>query len=445
MLLTCDNFTLKNNQRKFHPPLGKIGGMKYIMSKETAGKLAVIQGAVDGKYTAMEAARKLNLSVRRIKQLKMAFREQGVGALIHGNSGRHPTNYTDEKIREQIIALKKSEVYNQTNFTHFMELLAERENIRISYTTLSRLLKRAGIVSKRKHRTEGKCFKRRNRRISFGEMLQADASSYDWFGDGKRCALHGFIDDATGRIIALHFCLNECLMGYLETLRQTLTKYGIPLEIYADKAGIFFVNTKKEENWTIDEMLAGKPLDKTQFGTIVEDRLGITMIRAHTPQAKGRIERLWGTLQDRLPVWLTMRNITDMEQANREIYQFIVDYNSKFAIAPEIAESSFVPLGDSLDLDTLLSVRHERVTDNCGCFSFQNFTFQIDCNKPIVRKKIQFLFSEKIGFLAFYENSYYPVSFLGLRKRGAVTHLPDVIKILIQKNYYDDGRLQQAA
>jgi len=191
-------------------------------------------------------------------------------------------------------------------------------------------------------------------------------------------------------------------------------------------------------------MLAGKTLDKTQFGTIVEDRVGITMISAHTPQAKGRIERLWGTLHDRLPIWLALRNITDMEQANRQICQFIVEYNSKFAIDPEITESAFVPLGDLLDLDTLLSVRHERVTDNCGCFSFQNFIFQIDCNKPIVRKKIQFLFSEKIGFLAFYENSYYPVSFLGLRRKGAFPHLGDVIKILIQKNYYDDGRLQKA-
>jgi transposase len=419
--------------------------MKYIMSKETAGKMAVIQGTVDGRYTVTEAARRLNLSTRRIKQLKKAFREQGINAVLHGNSGRHPANYTGEHLRAKIISLKKSDNYSGTNFTHFRELLEEREGIQIGYTALSGILKSAGIVSKRKHKTEGRRFKRRSRRSAIGEMLQADASSYAWFGDGKRCALHGFIDDATGQITALYFCLNECLMGYLEVLRQTLTKYGIPLEIYADKAGIFFVNNKKEENWTIEEMLAGKPLDKTQFGTIVEDRLGVTMISAHTPQAKGRIERLWGTLQDRLPVWLKIQGIAGMEHANRELHRFIADYNKKFAVEPETAESAFVPLGNSYDLDKLLSVRHERVTDNCGCFSFQNFTFQIDCTKPIVKKKIQFLFSEKIGFIAFYANKYYPVSFLGLGKSRAVTHLPDVIKILIQKNYYDDGRLPKAA
>jgi len=418
--------------------------MKYIMSKETTGKLAYIQGAVEGKYTVNEVARKLKLSTRRIKQLKKAFREQGINAVIHGNSGRHPANFTDEKLRAKIINLKRSAVYSQTNFTHFMELLAEQEKIKISYTTLSRILKSDGITSKRKHRTEGKRFKRRERRSSFGEMLQTDASPYDWFGDGNRYALHGFIDDATGQIIALYFCKNECLMGYLEVLRQTLTKYGIPLEIYADKAGIFFVNNKKEENWTIDEMLARKPLDKTQFGNIVEEQLGITMISAHTPQAKGRIERLWGTLQDRLPIWFKMKGITNMEQANQKLYQYVTIFNRKFAVLPQTTDSSFIPLGKEFDLDKLLSVRHERITDNCGCFSFQNFTFQIESIKPIVKKRIVFLFSQKLGLKAYYDKQYYSVSLVNIKK-GAYIRTPDVVKILIQKNYYADGKNMIAA
>ena len=113
--------------------------------------------------------------------------------------------------------------------------MAEYEHIKISYTTLSRLLKNASITSKRKHRTEGRRLKRRQRREAFGELLQADATSYDWFKDGKNRALHAFIDDATGRVTGLYFCQNECLMGYLEVLRQTVTNYGIPRELYADK------------------------------------------------------------------------------------------------------------------------------------------------------------------------------------------------------------------
>jgi len=147
-------------------------------------------------------------------------------------------------------------------------------------------------------------------------------------------------------------------MGYLEVLRQTITDYGIPRELYADKSGIFFVNNKKKENWTADEMRSGKPLEKTQFGAIAEERLGITMITAHTPQAKGRVERLWNTLQDRLPVWLKLEGITDMEQANRELQRYIAVFNKRFAVEPTLQEDAFVPLGDGYDLDKLLAVRH---------------------------------------------------------------------------------------
>jgi len=410
------------------------------MSKKTLGKLTLIQGAVDGRYTVSEVAIRLGLTERRVKQLKKAYKEQGESAVIHGNSGRHPVNFTDETLRQKIIKLKQSEIYKDSNFTHFQELLEEEEGIQISYSALAGILKGAGIISKRKHRCEGKRFKRRKRRSSFGEMLQGDASSYDWFGTGKRCSLHGFIDDATGKITGLYFCQNECLMGYLEVLRQTLLNFGIPGELYTDKAGIFIVNTKKEEYWSVEELLAGRPFDKTQFTRIAEEQIGIKMIYANTPQAKGRIERLWGTLQDRLPVWLKLKGIIDMDNANRNIKSFINLFNKRFAFQPHSNESSFVPFGDTSNLDKHLTVQHDRTTDNCGSFSFQNFLFQIESKKPIVKKKIKFIFSLKIGLMAIYNKEYYPVSCLGLRKDRDITYIPDVIKILIEKNYYADER-----
>jgi transposase len=413
--------------------------MKYSMSKEELGRLALIQGALEGNYTAVYVAKRLGVSVRQVKRIKRAVREQGEGAVIHGNAGKHPANYTEEGLRERIIALKKTSPYDETNFTHFRELLSEREAIEISYTTLSAVLKGAGIVSKKKHRGGGKKFSRRKRRDPFGELLQADATPFDWFGSGERVALHGFIDDATGRIVALYFCKNECLMGYLELLRQTLTQYGIPQEIYADKAGIFFVNTKKAANWTPEELLAGKPLTKTQFGAVVE-KLGIGLISAHTPQAKGRIERLWETLQDRLPIWFKLNGITNLEKANAVLPSFIVEYNARFAVLPEVSESAFVPLAPENNLDTLLAVQYERTTDNCGCFSFQNFTFQIDSDRVLAKKKIRFLFSERLGFKAYYNKQYYPVSFQGLSNSRKTTHLPDVTKLLLQKYYFADGK-----
>jgi hypothetical protein len=272
--------------------------------------------------------------------------------VIHGNAGKHPANDTDEGPRKKIIDLKKSSSYGDAQFTYFRELLEEREGIQASYATVCRILNAAGIPSNRTHRGGGKRFKRRMRRSRLGELLQADATLFDWFGAGERLSLHGFIDDATGKIIALYLRKNECLMGSLELLRQTLCQYGMPIDLYADKAGIFFVNTRKKANWTVEKTLTGHPLTKTQFGAIAGKR-GIGLISAHTPQAKGRIERLWETLQGRLPIWFRLNGITGMEQANAALPAFIAGYNRKFAVEPESAENAFIPLSATDSLDTL--------------------------------------------------------------------------------------------
>jgi transposase len=407
------------------------------MSEAEIGRLCLVKGALDGKYTVRFIAKKLGISERQVKRLKRAVRETGDGAVIHGNSGRHPANYTDDKLRCSLINLKKSEAYGETNFMYFRELLLERENIEIGYTTLSKILKDAGIVSKKKHRSSGKKFTRRKRRSTFGEMLQADATPFDWFGCGRRQALHGFIDDATGILTGLYMCENECLQGYLETLRQTVEKYGIPIDLYTDKAGLFFVNTKKKENWTLDEKLAGKTLDKTQFG-LIADKLGINLIAAHSPQAKGRVERLWGTLQDRLVTYLKLERITTAEQFNAAAARIIGWFNRRFAVEPESEETSFVPLSAEDDLDTLLAVKHGRTTDACSCFSFQNLMFEVVSDKPIIKKKVVFLFSERLGFRALYDKRYYlvkPLDFL-----NDSDGLPKVTQSLLAAFYLADGK-----
>jgi transposase len=179
------------------------------MKKENTGKLALIKGAVEGIYTVKEVARQLNLCERRVKQLKKAYREQGKITTIHGNTGRRPPNYIDDKLRTKIISLKKSSLYNETNFSHFKELLAEREGIKISYSALLLILKSAGITSKRKHRLGSSRFMKLGRIRLFGEKKQTDTSSSDWFGDGKRYALHEIIDNAKWRIFQDAFVLGE--------------------------------------------------------------------------------------------------------------------------------------------------------------------------------------------------------------------------------------------
>jgi transposase len=411
-----------------------------MMNEKERKRLVIIKASLDGKYTVHEAAVQLGLGDRQVKKLRKAVREKGDGALIHGNSGRRPSNYTPDSLRAKIVALKESnEAYKIANFAYFMELLERKEHIKISYKTLSAILKAAGIKPGRKHRTSGPKYLRRERRPQEGELLQTDATPYDWFGIGTPYALHGFIDDATGKITGLYMCLNECLQGYLEALRQVIQGCGLPVAIYADRSGVFFVNNKKPENWTVEEQLAGHALDKTQFG-LIADRLGIDLIPAGSPQAKGRVERLWGTLQGRLPVWFKLNGIATIEAANEALPRFIAEFNEKFSVPPKNNTAAFQPLHQDFDLDTLLTVRFERKTDACSCFSFKNHVFQIESKKPVAKQKIVFLFSEKIGFMACYNNTYYPVKFLEhLSEDGAVT-LPEVTQRLLYLCYCEDAK-----
>jgi hypothetical protein len=214
------------------------------------------------------------------------------------------------------------------------------------------------------------------------------------------------------------------------------------MDFYSDKAGVFFVNAKKRENWTEEEMRAGKCLDKTQFGKIAE-KLGINLIGANAPQAKGRIERLWETLQDRPPSFFTLEGIHDVEAANKTLPEFIAEYNGEFAVQPASNENYFVPLSKKDDLEKLPAVKFERATDSCGCFSFQNYTFSLETSDRIVaKKKIVFTFSEKIGFMAEYDKRYYPVKLLGYLSKRA-SHIPDVTRFLLEKFYSADAKQKQ--
>jgi hypothetical protein len=267
-------------------------------------------------------------------------------------------------------------------------------------------------------------------------LVQTDATPFDWFGTGVQYALHGFQDDASGEIRGLYLCEHECLQGYFEAFRAVLTGWGVPEALYADRIGIYFVNTKKVENGTVEEQLAGKILDKTQFGAIAET-LGCELIPAGSPQAKGRIERLWETLQSRLPVWFALNGMSAMEQANAALPVFIREFNRRFRREPACQDdTAFAPLPAGFNLDTLLTAKYNRKTDNCGCFSFQNYTFQVDSPKPPVRKNIVFLFSEKIGFKAYYDKTCRDVKFPEFLNKGKKPYLPQVTKRLIYDSFF---------
>ena len=202
-------------------------------------QLNIIQSVIDKKRTGKEAANALHISERQIWRKVKSVKEQGEIGIKHKNQFHKPIHTIPDETKKRIIELKLSDNYCDANFTHFRELLEERENIHISYTPLYRLLTEAGIKSKKKHK-DRKTHRRRKRKVHEGDMAQADGTPFDWFKDGNMYSLHGFIDDATGKILGLYMCEHECLLGYLEATRQMLTNHGSPKCVYPDKYSVFF-------------------------------------------------------------------------------------------------------------------------------------------------------------------------------------------------------------
>ncbi len=344
------------------------------MTPQEMKKLRVIDQTIAGTITVREAAELLNLSERQVLRLKKGVEQQGAAFVIHKNRGRKPSHSLSESKREKIIALKRSDKYREANFSHFQELLQKHEEIRVSYPTVYRTLTQAGITSPKQKRKR-KDHHLRKRKPREGMLVQIDASPFAWFLDGVIYNLHGVIDDATGKVLGLHFEKTECLIGYFEVTEQMLRRHGIPLSIYNDCHTIF--RSPKNGKLSIEEQLQGKQVSLTQFGKAM-DQLGIVTCFAKSPQAKGRIERLWETLQSRLPVELKIRGITAVEEANKFLLEYYIDiFNEMFAVEPQDPQNVFRPLPDGIDLTTILCVKDERTAFDGNAFSYDGQYYQL--------------------------------------------------------------------
>ena len=417
-----------------------------MLKQKDLKRVTLIEACIKGQCTVKQVATALGLSERRVKQIKKEVKENGVKSIQHGNRGRKPKNTIPNETRKKILELRNSYQYEMSNFKHFQELLKERENIDISYSALYNILRNAGIKSPKKHR-KTKLHHRRKRKECEGMMLQADGTPFDWFNTGEKYSLHGFVDDATGKITGLYMCKNECLLGYLEVLRQTLENYGIPISLYPDKYSVFFPPKKVNDHITIEEQLNGREKGITQFGRIVEE-LGIEMFPASSPQAKGRIERLWETLQSRLVTEFRINNIQSIEKANEFLIDYIKKYNSQFAVLATNSKSVFLKLPKRYDLDELLCVRFERTIDNAGVFSINNSKFQIIDKSLPPKTKIQIYLSQKIGMRVKANNKIYDVQPLELISKDNIDTnsldyhqwLADVVIELINEFYLKDAK-----
>ena len=380
--------------------------------------------------TVYQAAKRLGFSERYIKKLKVRYKKNGVSSMIHGNCGKQPKHTLDLTLQNRIIKIKKEEDFKDCNVQHFRELLSEIYNIKISYTPLYNLLLKNGIKSPRKHKKR-KAHQRRERRATLGKLLQADATPHNFFyGDNRKYTLHGFIDDATGQITGLYMSEHECMHGYLEATKQTINNFGIPLNIYADGSSIFF---PKNNELSIEEQLEGKTKKQSQYGTMLE-LLGTNLIHAHSSQAKGRIERLWNTLQDRLVTEFKIYNITTIDSANIYLKKFIKKYNKKFKVNPIDNYNSFMPLPKNVNLDYILSVKFIRTADVSNSISINGNTFKIDTKEILHKKKLEICVNKKIGVKVFYNNKWYNVIPLTNKKNSQNSN--ESVKTIIENFIY---------
>jgi Integrase core domain. len=333
-----------------------MGQETITLTEDEWNKVRIVEKILEGHLTNGEGAAYLGLTTRQVIRLKKKYLTQGgAQALAHRNRGRKPAHAIPEEVKNVAAALYVAK-YNGSNHCHFAELLAEHEAIQVSPSSVRRILLAKGI-KQAKQRRRGKTHSPRQRKAQAGMLWQIDATPYAWLEDrAPAFALHAAIDDATGLVVGAVFRPTECREGYSVVMQQGIQTYGVPLGLYSDRHTIF---RSPNEKLTIEQELAGESKPLSHFGKAVAE-LRIEHIKAITPQAKGRVERLWRTLQDRLVIELRLLGIQTMEEANDVLPSLIEKHNRKFAVAPRLADSAYLKLHSSVNLDLVFTVREYR-------------------------------------------------------------------------------------
>jgi transposase len=341
---------------------------------------------MDRRIEVEEAGRLLKVSVRQVYRVLKGVREEGIEGVIHGNRGRESPRKTKEETRERIVDLAKGRL-KDINDQHLKEILEREEGIVLGRETLRRMLRGAGIAPKQK-RKRPKYRSRRERKEAFGMMLQIDGSPHDWLeGRGPWLTLVGGIDDATSHAWA-GFEKAETTWAYMELMRGIFSSHGMPLSLYSDRHSIFHA---LREPTIVEQLKNTVPL--TQFGRAM-DELGIQIIKAYSAPAKGRIERLWRTFQDRLAVELRLAGAQSLEEANEVLKRFLKEFNRRFTRKPKKAGSLFRKAPWKQQLDRILCLKESRVVKKDHTISFEGLILQIPPSKKfrsIAKKRVTVL------------------------------------------------------
>jgi len=395
------------------------------MSKKEIQRFEVISKVKEGYLTIREASRILNLSERQVKRLKKGVKQEGAIALIHKNRGWKPAKSILEKVREEVVNRALLPEYDGINYSHFRDLLEERECIILSYASVRRILKAAGIKSPKKHRRVKRHLSR-PRKTQAGILVQIDASPHDWLeGRGPYMVLLAIIDDATSKVLGAIFRKEEDTDGYFIVLEQMVMRYGVPLAGYSDRHSIFV--SPKSERLSIEDELAGKTVPLTQVGRTLA-ALGIQHLKALSPQAKGRIERLFGTFQDRLVIEMRLAGIKTLEEANAFLVNYVEMHNRQFSVQPESQKSAFRKAPEKKVLRQILCRHEKRKASNGSTISYGGKTYQlVDTSKALVplapKAQLTLLLHRNGTIQASYCDKIYDLQSLEIKKpEKKITH-----------------------
>jgi len=331
-----------------------------------ADRLFVIRRLKDKKINLKKAAEELGLCIKQCYRLLQRFLKNGPQGLISLKKGKPSNNHLDENIIQKVLNIIK-EKYFDYGPTLIKEKLEEKHDLHLAKESIRQIMIKEGIWIPNKVK-EKKIHPRRTRRSRIGELEQIDGSYEYWFEDrADKCCLFVCIDDATSQIMLLMFCKTETTENYLEFLKKYLKKYGRPISFYSDKHSIFRINNKQKY----------EGIFSTKFQKVLKV-LDIELICAHSPQAKGRVERANGVLQDRLIKWLREEGISTIEEANESLEKFRIKYNKKFAKEPADKSSAHRSLLPNQNLEHLCMIQEERTLSKNLSFQYKTNLYQID-------------------------------------------------------------------
>lgn len=328
-----------------------VGEDKVIMSVKELRRVSVIQQVMEKKLRQVEASRLLGLTDRQIRRMVRRVQNEGEGGLAHRSRGKRSNRAIDEQKRMRVLELCRNR-YGDFGPTLAAEKLGEREGIRISDETLRLWLLEAGVTHFKRRKRPHRAW--RERKAHRGELIQLDGSHHAWFEDrGPECVLMAYIDDASNRVYA-RFYPYEGTLPAMDSFKRYIRRDGIPLSVYLDKHSTY-------KAWavpTLSEQLAGRK-PKSQFERALE-QFGVEVIHANSPQAKGRIERLFGTFQDRLIKEMRLAGVSSLDEANRFLSGYLPVYNRRFSMKAQEGANLHRPIPAGLILDDILCIKTER-------------------------------------------------------------------------------------